>query len=205
MLLNVGAPALSHFRPERTSLGMEVNRADDAQLWSASLAGDGDAFGSLWDRHRDAVFRQARRRIPDQFDAEDAVAVTFLEAWRLRRRVRVVDGSVLPWLLATCENVARNQERSRRRYRRLLENFPAPVEKDLLDGIEYRDQAKQALAELSPVDRQLLTLTTLEGMNLKEAGAQLGLSHDAARARLSRARAKLRTGMASLEHGGAAS
>ncbi len=180
---------------------METDRPDDLPLWAASLSGDGEAFGKLWDRHGDAVFRQALRRLSDHTDAEDATAVTFLEAWRLRGRVRLVDGSILPWLLRTCDNVSRNQARARRRYKAFLGGLPAPAAVDALDGFELRDQAKAVLAELSPVDRELLTLTALEGLNLREAGARLGLSHEAARARLSRAKAKLRANAEWLEHG----
>lgn len=40
--------------------------------------------------------------------------------------------------------------------------------------------------------RQLLTRTSIDGLDLREAGAEVDLSHTAARARLSRAKARLR-------------
>ncbi|WP_396133584.1 RNA polymerase sigma factor [Arthrobacter sp. 1088] len=45
-------------------------------------------------------------------DAEDATAAAFLELWRRREGVRLVDGSILPWLLVTTTNTARNLQRS---------------------------------------------------------------------------------------------
>ncbi|NHB83951.1 hypothetical protein G7085_02790 [Tessaracoccus sp. HDW20] len=61
-------------------------------------------------------------------DAEDAVAVAFLELWRRRDAVRVVQGSVLPWLLVTATHATRNLSRSSRRYRALLDRLPRPAE-----------------------------------------------------------------------------
>jgi RNA polymerase sigma factor (sigma-70 family) len=184
---------------------MKVELADDTALWASCLAGDGDAFGTLWDRHRDPVFRQALRHVANRFDAEDVTGMTFLEAWRLRGRVRVVDGSVLPWLLTTCANVARNSERSRRRYRAFLEKLPAPPLVDPLEDLDTRHRAAQALDALPAVDRALLTLTAVDGLNLREAGERLGITHDAARARLSRAKARLRAAAGRVDEEGAAS
>src|ERR1700733_6941569 len=97
---------------------------NDEWLWSRSLAGDGRAFGGLFDRYRDTVFRHACRLAGTRQDAEDLVASAFLELWRSRSKVQLVDGSVLPWLLVTTTNLGRNASRARRRYRRFLERLP---------------------------------------------------------------------------------
>ncbi len=128
----------------------------------------------------------------NRFDAEDITAITFFEAWRLRSKVRVTDGSVLPWLLATCKNVARNGERSRRRYRAMLERLPAPPIPDHPEHVEAQQRLKSVLQELGETDRALLLLTAVDGFDIREAAQKVGISHDAARARLSRAKARLR-------------
>lgn len=196
---------MSHFPRERTLIDMRDDLADDTALWAACRAGDGDAFGRLWDRHRDSVFRQALRHVDNPSDAEDVTGMTFLEAWRLRERVRVVNESVLPWLLTTCKNVARNHERSRRRYRAVLDTLPPPQASDVVEDIDLRQQAAKALGALPDLDRELLTLTAVQGLNVREAGEQLGLTHTAARARLSRAKARLRTAAELDKEEGAAS
>jgi DNA-directed RNA polymerase specialized sigma24 family protein len=61
-------------------------------LWRRSLEGDGEAFGALFDRHRDRVFGHACRLADTRQDAEDVVASAFLELWRRRAEVRLVDG-----------------------------------------------------------------------------------------------------------------
>lgn len=86
--------------------------------------GDSGAFASIFDLHKDRVFRHAYALLHDRDDAEDAAAVTFLELWRRRQKVRVVNGTVLSWLLVTTTNISRNLIRSRSRYARLLRDLP---------------------------------------------------------------------------------
>jgi RNA polymerase sigma-70 factor (ECF subfamily) len=172
--------------------------SDDA-LWRRSLDGDGEAFGWLFDRHRERVFRHAIRLAESRHDAEDVVASAFLELWRRRADVRLVDGSVLPWLLVTTTNVARNATRGTRRYRRLLERLPrAPDQPDAAEtafstralGIDAPLRA--GVRALKKTDAQLLALVALEGYPVGAAAELLDLSLPAARARLHRARSRLR-------------
>ena len=69
------------------------------------MPGTGTRFRELFDLHRDRVFRHAWGLAGNRQDAEDVIASAFLSLWRLRQRVRLVDGSVLPWLLATTTNI----------------------------------------------------------------------------------------------------
>ena len=162
----------------------------DAADWAHAVAGDGEAFGRIFDRHRDRVRRHGQRLAPTIDDVEDLVALTFLEAWRRRRSVRVVDGSVLPWLLVTASNVARNQQRAARRHRALLAKLPPastvpdPARRDE-SGVVAR------LDELSVADRQVLVLCVLEGFSEREAAEALGVPPGTVKSRLSRARRRL--------------
>ena len=88
--------------------------------WHAALAGDTDAFVAIFDLHHHRVYRHALRMTANVHDAEDITAAAFLELWRRRKSVRMVDGSVLPWLLVTATNLAWNLARGLRRYRALI-------------------------------------------------------------------------------------
>ena len=175
----------------------------DEAWWSAATAGDGDAFGRIFDRHHGRVYRHAVRLVDDRHDVEDVVAAAFLELWRRRETVRMVDGSVLPWLLVTTSNVARNMRRSRRRYRQLLARLPRTVEaaetadpheeavaRDVLGGL--RPELAAGLRALSPADLHLVTLVALEGYPIQGAAELLGISQSAAKSRLHRARSTVR-------------
>lgn len=179
---------------------MNAETRSDADLWEAARRGDGSAFGALFDRHRDAAFRAALRTVPTAFDAEDAVASAFLELWRRRRDVRLVDGSVRPWLLVTTHNVARNLARHRRRHEVFLRGLPAePVTRSAEDvtieaaeAFERAQRAASILARLPARDAEILTLAVLEELDIGTISAVLGISAEAARQRLSRARKRAR-------------
>lgn len=129
--------------------------------------------------------------MPSGDDVDDLVALTFLEAWRLRARVRVVEGSVLPWLLVTATNVARNQRRAARRHRALLERLPAgetaPDPATLLDETDVAAHFDR----LPLADRQVLALCVVEGFSEKEAASALGVAPGTVKSRLARARRRL--------------
>lgn len=172
----------------------------DGDLWSRSLTGDGDAFGILFDRHRDRVYRHAYRLAVNRHDAEDTSAAAFLELWRQRGKVNLVQGSVLPWLLVTTTNCALNLRRATRRYDSLLRKLPRTpdvadpadtyVQGSGLDAVD--DRLAAALRALKPVDLQLITLVALEGYDISAAATILELSPGTAKTRLHRARQKLR-------------
>ncbi|MFN8156944.1 MAG: RNA polymerase sigma factor [Candidatus Nanopelagicales bacterium] len=173
---------------------------DEAALAARAAKGDVAAFEALYRLHVSRVHRHCARQLGDLQDAEDLTAVVFLEAWRRRGAVRVVDGSVLPWLLVTATNVARNHRRGLRRYRTALARLapPEPMA-DHADEVAIRSeraQAAQALAQalkgLSAVDRQVVSLCLLEELSYAQAAEALGLSHAAVRSRLSRSRRMLR-------------
>jgi len=171
-------------------------------LWARSLKGDGDAFGLLYDRHRDRVFRHAYRLSGDRNDAEDIMATAFLELWRRRSKVRIVEGSVLPWLLVTTTNCARNSLRSALRYRRFLNSLPIVSEATeetsvflgtFQDGLD-RNLA-HALRSLNATDARLLSLVVFEDHTLAAAATVLNLTPGAAKTRMHRARQRLKAAL----------
>ena len=168
-----------------------MDATTDATDWATAVRGNGESFGLIFDRHRDRVLRHSLRLVPTWHDAEEVVAVTFLEAWRKRDSVRFVDGSLLPWLLLTASYSARNVSRSSRRYRDLLAKVP-PVETvagpdELVDDGE----AVQALRHLTAQHRDVVTLCVLEGLTEAEAADVLRLPVGTVKSRLHRAKKAL--------------
>ncbi|MFJ8009950.1 RNA polymerase sigma factor [Streptomyces fagopyri] len=163
-------------------------------------AGDPSAFAELYDQHARAVYNHAFRLAPDWSAAEDVMAETFMEAWRLRDRVDAEGGSLRPWLLGVATNVARAHYRSNRRYRAAA-NAAAEAETALpdhadevtgrLDDRQRIAAALRALAVLRRPEREVLTLCLWEGLEYKAAAEALGIPVGTVRSRLSRARTKL--------------
>lgn len=184
-----------HTRGPRTY--QDVTDTDEFD-WQRALRGDGESFARVFDRHRDRVFRHALRLAPAGHDAEDLVAITFLELWRRRDDVRLADGNLLPWLLVTTTNVSLNQRRAARRYRSFLSHLPSPsavptAEDQALAGpdLDLDPVTRSQIRQLPADDRNLLVLIALEGFSVAQAGRALDMSEAAARSRWQRLRARL--------------
>ncbi|MBF4573223.1 sigma-70 family RNA polymerase sigma factor [Herbiconiux sp. VKM Ac-1786] len=175
---------------------MGTESFDEAETWAAAIGGDSGAFARVFDAHRDRVFGQALRLMRSPHDAEDVTALVFLEAWRKRDAVRVVDGSVIGWLLVTTNYVVRNLSRSTRRYRAVIDRLPAPTNTDdhadeVADRLdrEGRDaQVRVAFARLSKSDQDVITLCVLEELSTGQAARVLGVPAGTVKSRLSRAK-----------------
>ncbi|HEY5266870.1 MAG TPA: RNA polymerase sigma factor [Acidimicrobiales bacterium] len=185
---------------------------DEATAWVAVLGNDGDAFVAVFDQHRDRVYRHALRLTTNVHDAEDVTAGAFLELWRRRKSVRVVDDSVLPWLLVTTTNLSRNLTRGLRRYRVLIAALPrAEVAKSAedvalgrIEDLRTAERVRSAMSGLSSSDAALITLIMFEHFSPAQAAIALGISNGAARTRLHRARNRMTEALASLEDGDSA-
>jgi RNA polymerase sigma factor (sigma-70 family) len=167
----------------------------DEEAWAEALAGEGQAFGEIFDRHRARVYRHARGLAPTWSDADDIVAVTFLEAWRKRHRIPFVEGSMLPWLLRTATFTASNFTRASRRYAAALRRLPAgDVHPDHAEQFDDGD-AIAALRGLPRIDQEILTLCVLEDVGAEDAARIMGVRAGTIKSRLSRAKARLRSAL----------
>ena len=144
--------------------------ASDEVLWRRVVNGDGDAFGALYDRHRDRVLGHALKIVRSAHTAEDVTAIVFYEAWRRRADVRIVHESILAWLLVTANHTIRNHTRQQRRYQHLLSQLPPPASStDIAEEVAEADQRssqaaalRAAFTQLKPLDRDVLTLCVVE-------------------------------------------
>lgn len=161
--------------------------------------GDADAFGEVFDAYARSVYNHAYRLTGDWSTAEEVVSLTFLEAWRLRKRLEAAGGSVRPWLLGIATNVTRNQRRATRRHTAAVARLPrGEAVADFADEVAGRvDDAQQlalvqaALAKLRRPEREVLALCVWSGLGYEAAAAALGIPVGTVRSRLSRARTKL--------------
>jgi RNA polymerase sigma factor (sigma-70 family) len=177
---------------------MDFDSDDETSMWESARAGNGVAFAALFTRHQNRVYRRALTLVSQVSNAEDVTASAFFELWRRRGSVRLVDGSVLPWLLATAVNLARNQSRASTRYRRLIASLPHEPVPDA-ESIAVTNvhtellgvRLTEAIGRLSAQDAALLVLTVLDELSVADAASAVGIKPGAARMRLHRARQRL--------------
>jgi RNA polymerase sigma factor (sigma-70 family) len=186
---------------------MGSDSSDDAAAWERAASGEGLAYAELFRKHQGRVYRRALTLVGEVHGAEDIVAAAFFELWRKRRSVRVVEGSVLPWLLVTTVNLARNHRRATMRYRGLIASLPRHSSTDPeavavanLDTRVLGIRLSEAFSLLSSSDVALLVLTTLDGLTIADAADALGMKPGTARMRLKRARERLQENLADERH-----
>jgi len=171
----------------------------EQELVDALHRDDPAALAALFDRHGDRIYNHCFRQLGNWAEAEDATSSVFLEVWRHRRRVRLHDGSALPWLYGVATNVCRNAGRTRRRYLRAVSSLPGPApEPDHAErvaerlGTEARMQAVlEVVAALPAHEREVLGLVAWAGLSYEQAAVALDVPVGTVRSRLSRARARL--------------
>lgn len=176
------------------------NAPGDGELLFRLSRGDEPAYRMLHDRHQAPVFRLSLVLMRTSRDAEEVAAMAFFELWRTRDRVRVVDGSVLPWLLATTSFAAKNSLRSRHRYRRLLHRIPheehvsdhADEVVRAMDALKISESVRDVLLQLNPRDAGIVVLCVIHEVPITEAAVVLGVPEGTVKSRLSRVKKRLR-------------
>lgn len=143
-------------------------------------------FEEMYRQHEPRVLAYAlRRALPDE--ARDAVAETFLAAWR---RFDELSEDPVPWLIAVARKALANQRRSTGRQLRLASRLAElPLER-VAKGNQLEDAAaaRTALQRLRPREREALLLIGWDGLTPAQAAGSLGCSAASFRVRLHRAR-----------------
>jgi RNA polymerase sigma-70 factor, ECF subfamily len=146
-------------------------------------------FEVLFRDTRAPLLAYLTRRTPAE-DAADLLAEVYLVAWRKRADLPAGEERRL-WLFG----VARRLLAEHRRH--AWKRADAEAETGALGTPDARDDdsrgeaVRHALESLSDIDRELVTLTTWEGLSPAEAARVVGITAGTARVRLHRARARL--------------
>ncbi|WP_404285965.1 RNA polymerase sigma factor [Glutamicibacter arilaitensis] len=172
----------------------------DSALLEAARGGHGESFAVLFERHKARVFRHVVHVVRNPDTADEITAMVFYEAWRRNRSIRIVDGSIIAWLLITANYTIKNVSRQQRRHAVFLAHLPEPelagdiaqdvVDADYLEG--EKTMVQVAFELLKPVHRNVLTLCVLEDISVKDAATALRVSEGTIKSRLSRAKQNLR-------------
>jgi RNA polymerase sigma factor (sigma-70 family) len=155
-----------------------------------------EQFQSLYAAHLGAILSYAVRRVPAPEDAADVAAETFMVAWRRCAEIPPGEPALL-WLYGVARRVLANHLRGEGRRTRLGERLRTELADQVIvpdpadEVVEIRT-VRAALARLERADREVLELTVWEHLAPREIAVALELSPETVRARLSRARGRLR-------------
>jgi RNA polymerase sigma-70 factor (ECF subfamily) len=183
------APAIIGWRPRGRSeiaggrvwqIGGRVTSDLESALARAA-AGDQAAFASLYDALAPVVFGIVRRVLRDPAQAEEVTQEVFVEIWRQAARFDATRANVRTWAIMIAHRRAvdrvRSEQAHRDRQTRLAVADPVPAgpEEAAVDA-EERGSARQAMAELPPVQRQALELAFYDGLTHVEIAERLDVA-----------------------------
>jgi len=181
--------------PETTTLTVQIRRdekidGDDALVKTALT--EPAAFGLLYERYYDRVYRYCRARTQTHEDSADLAQQVFVHAFYNLHRYRPRGSSFAAWLFRIAHNLAIDAHRRRRHQTVPWDDVPdmtalvaretGPEEAALRN--EELARLRVAISKLSPDQRDILVLRFAAGLSVREIAAVIGKSESATQMRL---------------------
>jgi RNA polymerase sigma-70 factor (ECF subfamily) len=169
--------------------------AEDERL-ALGARSNATAFGTLYGRHRESVFRYLRARCANDDDALDLTAVTFERALVAIQRYRPLGAGFSAWLLRIARNAAIDHGR-RQRVRpaplQSAERQPAPDDPEAaaIASDEHR-RLRELVRAMPEPQRDALALRYAVGLTARQIGAVIGKSEEATQKLITRALSDLK-------------
>ena len=162
--------------------------AEEARLIELARNGDDDAFAQLVRIGAPAALGAARRITRDASLAEDAAQEAFLRAHRALRDYRH-ESSFAAWVRRIAIRTAIDLVRRRRPEDPIADSLPSAGSEEKQH--EDADLLREALAAMSPLDREILLAREVEGVGDREVARRFEMTVTGVRVRMHRARRRL--------------
>ncbi|MEP6729068.1 MAG: RNA polymerase sigma factor [bacterium] len=173
----------------------------ETELIERVRTGDMSAARQLYDAHIGAVHRLAMRMTGDDALAQEVAQDAFVRAFRSLERFRG-ESQFGTWVhritMSVALNVIRGRKRARARYGDIEEADHVLDERRHAEP-DLKTKLYAAIDALPDIYRSVFVLHEVEGHNHDEIGALLGIPNGTSKARLSGARAKLRSALREFE------
>ncbi len=157
--------------------------ADQVAVWALvaqAQQGRAEAFGELYDRYADTVFRYLYHRVSDRQTAEDFTSETFVRALRRLDSVSFQGRDLGAWLVTIARNIVRDHVKSSRvRFEvstadmRDADRAADGPEDAVLQHITNQ-QLLACVAQLNHEQRECIVLRFLQGLTVAETAAAMG-------------------------------
>jgi RNA polymerase sigma-70 factor, ECF subfamily len=150
-----------------------------AVAWSRrrDTAADEALIRALYNEHSGALLAYAIRLTGDRAAAEDVVQETLIRAWQRPDTLTNNKGSVRGWLLTVARNIVIDRVRARAARPIEVAESPGsgPVQRDHADEVVASIVVLDALEQLSPEHRDVLTALYFKGHSVAEAADAAGI------------------------------
>ena len=188
--------------------GDRAGSATDGELLAAARQGDAAALEALLVRYQPHLYRFGLRMCGNENDAGDVAQESLISMARSLRDFRG-DASVSTWLYTIARRFC-IKKRRRSKFAPAREESldapgidaahrladPAPSPEQTATNRELQRALTRAIDGLEPNQREVLVLRDIEGLSAAEVASVLGVSVDAVKSRLHRARGAVRQALA---------
>ena len=163
-----------------------IEKTVEESLVTRACAGDGEAFSELYERLADRIYRYIYFRVTDENTAEDLTSRVFLKAWEHLPRYKRSSSPFVAWLYTIAHNMLIDHYRTDRQPAHLDEiaslaaDEPSPVE--VCESRLAAGALRRALDLLTPVQREVVTMKLIDGMDTAEVARRLHKTEGAVRA-----------------------
>ena len=168
----------------------------DGALVRAAKSGDASAFGELYERYRDAIYRYCLTRTGTAHDAEDLTSDVFVKALHSIDRYQERGLPFVAFLYRIARNAAIDRSRTLKQPLSVDELVTEPasrqnVEADATLAVD-RSILLAALTKLKTEHRDVIVMRFIEGYSALEVASRLGKTEGAVRTLQHRALERLR-------------
>jgi RNA polymerase sigma-70 factor (ECF subfamily) len=192
------APVHSEDRVREPEDVRAQRRAEDAALLARIVAKDERAVEALYARYSGPLYSLAYQVTGAERFAQDVVQEVFVALWRDATRFDPERGALAPWLFSLARHKAidlvRREANIRKRTADVdLEFHEADDDVDHEAWVRFRkERVRDAIEELTPVQREALELAFFEGLTHVEVADRLGIPLGTAKTRIRSALLRLR-------------
>lgn len=160
---------------------MVLPQLNEKILIERAIAGDANAYGELYSRYLDPIYRYIFFRVGVQEEAEDLTETVFLKAWEAISGYKDFGNPFSSWLYRIAHNMVVD-------FHRKIKPLPNRSETD--ENLEDTDDAKsilgivieaeqlvelgKAIGQLPPEQQQVIVFRFIEGMSHAEIAKIIG-------------------------------
>jgi RNA polymerase sigma-70 factor (ECF subfamily) len=157
----------------------------ETEMVQIAAEGNAEAFGHLYVKFLDPIYRYIFFRVSDPQEAEDLTGIVFLKAWEALPRYKHNGIPFSSWLYRIAHNVVVDYHRKKKFLPiEHLDNYPNDDLNSLLSDVVNREQIRKlvhAISKLPEDQQQVIILRFVEGMSHKEIARIMGKNDGACR------------------------
>lgn len=170
---------------------------NERALISKAIKGNAKAFGVLYERHMNAIYRYIYFRVGDAEQAEDMTEDVFLKAWEALPKYRTREHPFTSWLYRIAHNLVVDYYRRNKTVEEMLDSnlivkeYPDPLPEEVVVERQNYKELVNAIKQLDDDEQEVIILRFVEGLSHKQVAQIIGKSEGASRVIQHRALAEL--------------